>query len=222
MENYVNEETYKSGNKKIRIISLIILIITFSIGGFLVYKGFSKIKEVDNKYSDDSKAILEEKVASEKEKLESISKDLRDKGVTFNYSTKYTDVEAYTLMIITEALDPSKSNCSFDEYKSNNNTKDYCSYVNELKDLNNDHNKSFDKDDSIPLFMFGGFIIIAGLMMGISTYMFSKQRGIMAYQAAAGMPIANEATEKIAPSLGKIGEEVAKGIARGKDDGRNK
>lgn len=77
-----------------------------------------------------------------------------------------------------------------------------------------------DKADSaIPLFMFGGFILIASCMISGSIFMSTKQRELLAYHAQQIRPVAQEGIEKMAPSAGVAAKEIAKGIKEGlKDD----
>lgn len=190
MENkeYLTEERYQKTNKKIIIISLMILLIGLSIGGFLVYNGIAK---PNSSKVDSLQKVLEEK-----------KKNLEDKGIVYDDFAKYTDGEAYDLKIITDALDPSFSHCEFDEYKNNSNTKEYCAAKNSISD--------FNCTSSI---MFGTFIIIASCMFSGVLYMNTKNREMAAYRAQQMMPIAQEGMEKMAPTIGKVGKEIAEDMA---------
>ena len=80
--------------------------------------------------------------------------------------------------------------------------------------------EQLDKAESaIPLFMVGGFILIASCMISGSIFMSTKQRELLAYQMQQMRPIAQEGIEKMAPSTGVAAKEIAKGIKEGlKDD----
>ena len=106
------------------------------------------------------------------------------------------------LKIITNALDPSFNHCAFDEYKSNDITKEYCSLKNSKSD--------FSKSQNIAL---GIFIIITTCMISGSIYMISRQREITAFQLQQVMPVAQEGMEKMAPTIGKIGKEITDEMA---------
>lgn len=190
MENkeYLTEERYQKTNKKIIVVSLMILLIGLSIGGFLVYNGIAKPNS--------------SKVDSLQKTLEEKKKNLEDKGIVYDDFAKYTDGEAYDLKIITDALDPSFSHCEFDEYKNNSITKEYCAAKNSIS--------GFNCTSSI---MFGTFIIITSCMFSGVLYMNTKNREMAAYRAQQMMPIAQEGIEKMAPTIGKVGKEIAEDMA---------
>lgn len=185
-KEYLNEERYQKTKGKIKYIILVIFIIGLALGGFLIYKGVSSTN-ISSKA--ELKAELEEKKA-----------ELEEKGIVYNPFATYTDKEEYDLKIITEALDPSFNNCSFDEYKNNDLTKEYCSA--------NSATSNFSK---MSYLMFGGFVIIASCILCGGLYLnLVKRREILAYTAQQVMPVAQEGIEKMAPSIGKVAGEIAK------------
>ena len=187
-KEYLNEERYQKTKGKIKFIILVIFIIGLALGGFLIYKGVSSTN-ISSKA--ELKAELEEKKA-----------ELEEKGIVYNPFATYTDKEEYDLKIITEALDPSFDNCSFDEYKNNDLTKEYCSA--------NSATSNFSK---MSYLMFGGFVIIASCILCGGLYLnLVKRREILAYTAQQVMPVAQEGIEKMAPSIGKVAGEIAKNI----------
>lgn len=187
-KEYLNEERYQKTKGKIKYIILVIFIIGLALGGFLIYKGVSSTN-ISSKA--ELKAELEEKKA-----------ELEEKGIVYNPFATYTDKEEYDLKIITEALDPSFDNCSFDEYKNNDLTKEYCS--------TNSATSNFSK---MSYLMFGGFVIIASCILCGGLYLnLVKRREILAYTAQQVMPVAQEGIEKMAPSIGKVAGEIAKNI----------
>ena len=195
-KEYLNEENYQKTKGKIKSILLIIFIIGLALGGYLIYKGVSGSS---NNNKAELKAELEEK------KLQ-----LEEKGIVYNPFATYTDKEEYDLKIITEALDPSFNNCSFDEYKNNDLTKEYCSV--------NSATSNFSK---MSYLMFGGFVIIASCILCGGLYLnLVKKREILAYTAQQVMPVAQEGIEKMAPSIGKVAGEIAKNIKN--PDGEDK
>ena len=226
-KEFLTEENYKKGKKKLILLALIVLIIGLTIGGLLLFKGISNSKKVNDTYTEENKQTkinsLNQQITREKTNLETKKTGLISKGVTS--SSKYDSGEAYDLYIITKALDPSFSYCSFDEYKNNSLISNYCSLKNQLRELER-ANYSFEKDwnnfDSIPFYMFGAFIIISTLMIYGSVYMFAKRREIVSFTAQQVMPVAQEGIEKMAPTVGKATEEVAKGITKGIKEGLNK
>ena len=118
---YLNEEKYQKTEKKLTVIAVLILVIGLCIGGFLIYRGIAKPGSAK---VDELRAGLEKKKA-----------ELESKGVQYSDFAKYTDGEAYELKIITNALDPSFNHCSFEEYKNNSITKDYCKAKNSNGDM---------------------------------------------------------------------------------------
>lgn len=229
---YLNEERYLKTKNKITLGAVIVLVIGLLIGGSLITTGIIKIQKNNYKYSDKYKDLVNEKIGSERKILQDKKKVLEDKGLTYSPFISYDKGEEYDLKVITDVLNPSFDYCLSDEYKNNYLTKDYCAYKNELKELNS-FNKEFDSFESIPLFMIGGFIIIATLMISGSIYLSTKRREMLAYQAQQIMPVGKEIIEEVAPTVGKAGSaiakemapaygEIAKEISKGIKEGLNK
>lgn len=245
--NYLNEQKYQKTKSKISLIALIILLLGLGFGIFLISTGLENKKKNDTKYSEENiqNQINEvnKKIETEEKTLKEKKSELEDKGITYSAFTTYNDGESYELKIITNAMDPSFNHCAFDEYKNNTLTKEYCSLKAEIKKLettNVEFDKKFNSSKYIPYFMFGGFVIIATLMISGSIYMITKRREIMAFSTQQVMPIAQEGIEKmtptmakvvedmsptmkkiakdIAPAYGEIAKEITKGIKQGKKD----
>ena len=197
-EELLNEGKFQKTKNKLRIIILVIWLIFIALGIFLIYKGLGN-------NSSDKLLSIENKLKEQKESLEA-------SGLKYNTFATYSDGDLYNLKIITEVLDPSFSYCSFDEYKNNSITSEYCS----LKSSNS----SFAKTSFL---MFGGFIIIASSMFcGVLYLSIIKRREIMAYTVQQVMPVAKEGIDKISPTIakatGNIAKEVTKGIKEGLKD----
>ena len=190
---FLNEEKYQKTEKKITIIALLILVIGLCIGGFLIYNGVAK---------PGTSKVEELKVALEAKKSE-----LESKGVRYNEFARYTDGDEYSLKVITKALDPSFSNCSFDEYKNNSLTKDYCAAKN-----------STGFFASSVFILLGVFVCILTCIISGSTFMIAKRRKMLAFQVQQVMPVAKEGIEEMAPTAGKAAEEIARGIKKGFKD----
>lgn len=274
-KEYLTEENYERGKKKLKIVAIIVFVIGLLIGGSLITVGILKQSKTNSNYSEDTikklqndieveKVNLETKKTElegkrdealrvEKQNLENKKQELISKGIKYDNFTKYDNGESYDLKIITNVLDPSFNYCAFDEYENNGLTKDYCllsnnkdedsisisiiervlntnlsycigdamsntytshycSLVSQLNDKS-DFNKEFDSYDSIPFYMIGGFIIIASCMIAGSIYMTTKQREILAFHTQQVMPVAQEGMEKMAPTIGKTGANIAKEMA---------
>lgn len=155
--NYLNEEMYQKNVKKIKEISLIILLIGILIGGSVIAVGVSKQFKINSKYSQENKEKLKKQIETEKKSLETkkveleskrndeleiekknienYKKELEAKGVEHKIIANYDAGEVYDLYIVTKVLDPSFDYCSFDEYKNHKLTSKYCSIYK-----NNDEN----------------------------------------------------------------------------------
>ncbi len=73
------------------------------------------------------------------------------------------------------------------------------------------------------LFAIGGFLIGPGFLLTfvglIMRFVIGNRREITAYTTRQVMPVAQEGIEKMAPTIGKAGGSIAKGIARGIKEG---
>ena len=140
--------------------------------------------------------------------LEEKRNELISKGIEYDESSEYTDGEKYDLYIITNALDPSFSNCEFAEYKNNSITKDYCAAKNSISEFSN--------RTSI---MFGAFICITTFMIFVSVLTFAKRRHILAFTTQQTMPVAKESIDEMAPTIGNAAGSIAKDITKGIKNG---
>lgn len=194
-EELLNEGKFQKTKNKLRIIILVVWLIFIALGIFLIYKGLGN-------NSSDKLLSIENKLKEQKESLEA-------SGLKYNTFATYSDGDLYNLKIITEVLDPSFSYCSFDEYKNNSITNEYCSLKNS--------NSSFAKTSFL---MFGGFIIIASCMFcGVLYLSIIKRREIMAYTVQQVMPVAKEGIDKISPTIAKVTGNIAKEVTKGIKEG---
>lgn len=86
----------------------------------------------------------------------------------------------------------------------------------QLTDLEMD---KFDKENNKSYIgFFGGVAFVVVLFGGIagSLYFIAYRRNITAFTVQQTMPIAQEGLQEIAPTLGKVSEEIYKGIRKGK------
>ena len=147
-KEFLTEENYERGKKKLKMIAIIVLVIGLLIGGSIITVGILKQSKTNSNYSEDTikklqndieaeKVSLETKKTElegkrdealrvEKQNLENKKQELISKGIKYDNSTKYDDGESYDLKVITNALDPSFNYCAFDEYENNVITRDYC------------------------------------------------------------------------------------------------
>jgi hypothetical protein len=227
----LNEERYQRSKRKIKSISIIILIIGILLGSLVILRGLKEHLTVNFKYSDKHLAEVKEEYNKEKEVLGAKKKALLEKGVQFSYFAKNTDGDAYDLMMIVTVLEGNR--CGFNEYKRYELTQKYCEIENELNDLSDrDFNKSFAGANSLKYYMIGGFVIFTFGMVAFYLYINSKQREILAFHAQGLMPLAEESAdklsdisasmmEKMAPAMGRVAKEIAKGAKEGEEEVEN-
>lgn len=244
-EVYLDEKRYLKSKKKLIFCALIILVIGIALGGTLIAIGLFKQRKVNANYSEANKESLSNKLEREKqslisskEKLEEEIKPVEDEikslerenftGFDDAYYQRQDKIEELEKSIseskknisaIETALADSMSACAFDTTTNNSYTKEYCSIKNSLEDVSSSFNKEFDSHNSIPYYMFGGFIIAASLMISVSIYTFAKRREILAFSAQQVMPVAKEGIEKMTPTVSKSVEEITRSVKKGlKDD----
>ena len=183
MENneYLNEEKYQRTKKKINNIAKIVLLIGILIGVSLIMKGINYQKDINEKYSDETKLSITEQIENEKQNLETKKLQIEQKGIKYDSFAKYTDGEAYDLKLIVNVLDPSFSYYRFDEYKNNPITAKYCLLKEQLNEVNNEFNIGFETSKGLPFYMFGGFIILTSCMISFAITMITKRREITAF-----------------------------------------
>ena len=196
MENkYLNEERYQRGKKKLILISLIILILGIILGSGLILMGIEK----KNTVKIESQTRLTE---IEKEKSE----------LNAQITSKNYECDSLNMM------DP---NWYSDVNKCNSESMELTKKLNDLKseefDLKNNDGEAYNL-----LCVLGGMVILAGCGISFVIFMFTKRREIMAFSAQQVMPVAKEGIETMAPTIGTVGKEIAKGISEGirnaKDD----
>ena len=205
----LNEERFQKNQKAVTLVAIIVLIIGLCLGVGLIISGKNKAT------TKTTTEVSTTSLAEEKTKLETRKTELKAKGITA--SSNYEDGEAYELYLITRALDPSFPNCNFDEYKNSSVTSSYCKAYKAQNDTT--YNDDTSKYEAAPYYMYGGIIIFVTLMLSGSIFVFAKGRSIMAFETQQVMPVAQEGIEKMAPTLGNAGSEIAKEISKGIKEG---
>ena len=191
---------------------------------------------------DVEKENLQNKLVQIKNDLSTKKQTLLDKGIkessNYNDGEAY---DLYILDNVLDPQYHSHY-CSLDGYKDNDLTKDYCTLYNvinekehnyvcenndiiekyctlktELSDLRYNKNNPVETESEsfvhIPLIMIGFFVTIASLMAKFMLFSVTHRREIAAYTAQQVMPLAQEGIEKMAPTVGKAGKEIAKEMA---------
>lgn len=219
---FPNEKKYQNTKTIFIILAILLLIIGFVVGGLIIKKGLNKKNDIYSKYTEENKQAqivsLNVQIKIAKSSLESKKVELIAQGL--QPSSNYEDNESYNLYIITNVLNPRLSNCSFDEYKNNELTSQYCNLIKQLEDtekLDIKYERKSESFSCIPYYMIGTFIILFSIMISILLFVTAKRREIIAFQAQQAMPVVKEGIEEISHALGKATKDVINNI---KDDNK--
>lgn len=248
-KEYLTEEQYQKTNKKLKNISITILIVGISIALLLITIGKIKSININKENQKIEKEIREnafktrennEKLISQLEiEIEELKNQERikeqeitqlnqeqskifseDRGFSNRYYEKENEINSKKYEL-EEITEKRRSN----ETEKSNLEFEQKKYDEESINSKIESSKinDFESENfyygAIPVIMFSSFI-------ALSIYITANHRKIMAYQVQQVMPIAKEGIEKMAPSLGKAGatisKEISKGIKEGlKDDDNN-
>lgn len=198
-EEFLNEEKYKKAKTKIVTIALIVFLIGVSIGGYLIGTGMKKSKELkEQQINSEAKARTQDDIQEEIDAINSSLATLKAKENQEFKANGFSE-EYYKLQNEINKMQSKVSNLETEIWKINSG---YGSVRN-----------SMNLQKYLPYYIFGGFIIIATLMISGSIYAFAKRREIISFTAQQVIPVAQEGIEKMAPTVGKAGGEVMKNIA---------
>lgn len=219
---FLNEKKYQNTKTIFIILAILFLIIGFVVGGLIIKKGLNKKNDIYSKYTEENKQAqivsLNVQIKIAKSSLESKKAELIAQGL--QPSSNYEDNESYNLYIINNVLNPSFNRCSFDEYKNNELTSQYCNLIKRLEDtekLDIKYKRKSESFSCIPYYMVGTSIILFSIIISISLFLIAKRREIIAFQAQQAMPVVKEGIEEISPALGKAAKDVINNI---KDDNK--
>lgn len=219
---FLNEKKYQNTKTIFIILAILLLIIGFVVGGLIIKKGLNKKNDIYSKYTEENKQAqivsLNVQIKIAKSSLESKKAELIAQGL--QPSSNYEDNESYNLYIINNVLNPSFNRCSFDEYKNNELTSQYCNLIKQLEDtekLDIKYKRKSESFSCIPYYMVGTSIILFSIIISISLFLIAKRREIIAFQAQQAMPVVKEGIEEISPALGKAAKDVINNI---KDDNK--
>lgn len=219
---FLNEKKYQNTKTIFIILAIFILIIGFVVGGLIIKKGLDKKNDIYSKYTEENKQAqivsLNVQIKIAKSSLESKKVELIAQGL--QPSSNYEDNESYNLYIINNVLNPRLNRCSFDEYKNNELTSQYCNLIKQLEDtekLDIKYKRKSESFSCIPYYMVGTSIILFSIIISISLFLIAKRREIIAFQAQQAMPVVKEGIEEISPALGKATKDVINNI---KDDNK--
>lgn len=219
---FLNEKKYQNTKTIFIILAILLLIIGFIVGGLIIKKGLNKKNDIYSKYTEENKQAqivsLNVQIKIAKSSLESKKVELIAQGL--QPSSNYEDNESYNLYIINNVLNPRLNRCSFDEYKNNELTSQYCNLIKQLEDtekLDIKYKRKSESFSCIPYYMVGTSIILFSIIISISLFLIAKRREIIAFQAQQAMPVVKEGIEEISPALGKATKNVINNI---KDDNK--
>lgn len=230
-KQFLTEENYERGKKKVMRIALIILIVGVLLGGSLIVTGIIKTNEI-KKQNEQAAQQVEQNAAviqvdidkiqaqidqidlditnlqNEKSKLQNEQSKIfqEDRVFSDRYYAKDEEITAKRNEISAKQSEKSKLQSSLDDYET------------ELWELDSG-NDDTPISKYIPLYMFGGFIIVVSGMIALSIYMFGKRREIIVFTAQQVMPVAQEGIEKMAPTVGNAAGSIAQAITKGIKDG---
>lgn len=74
----------------------------------------------------------------------------------------------------------------------------------------------------IYLWVSSGFVFLLTTATVGALYVWIYQRNIKSFEIQSTMPIAQESLDTLAPTIGKVGEEIAKGISKGRSEETSK
>jgi len=195
-KEFLTEEIYQKTKNKISKIAIIILVVGLLIGGSLITVGIVKSLNKNNNSIEEvrSESEIQQEIDLLNNQLIPLKADKNSEFQNNGFSVEY-----YRLQTEIDKLQREISSLNQELWKVKNNIDSSDSIKNKV--------------NVVPYFMFGGFIIIATGMISLSIYMTTKQRELLAFQAQQVMPIAKEGMEKMAPTIGKVGKNLAKEMA---------
>lgn len=221
-KEYLNEEKYQKTKNKISVIGKVVLTILWTVGLGLISIGIFNIIKYNDKDAlkqEEAKLVkiqeeLEQKVNPIEDEIKKLDRDKYDTNNSeeryaiedrIEELTKSIERERKQLELIEGAIDEFDTQCGFSDYREYELVSTYCDYreLNEMK--------------IIPFIIPGIFISFLSFGLTMMFIMTTKRREIMAYGMQDMRPLAEEGAEKMAPTAGKVAEEVAKGIKKGLD-----
>ena len=245
-KEFLTEENYEKGKKKLKTIALVILIVGWVIGGSLIATGLIKsnklkkqneqvVEQVEETNNSRTASEVQSDIDSVQEQIDTLETEItklgrertrifeEDRGFSDRYYAKEDEIEE-------KQKEMTKLQTQLAEYTTE--LWQINSGYNDVKNRIDGSRNVFSTAKYIPYYMFGAFIIIASCMISGSIFMFTKRREILAFTAQQVMPVAQEGIEKAAPTIGKAGAsiakemapvygDIAKGIAKGIKEGIN-
>lgn len=180
--------------------------------------------EAEKQQSAVSKAELESQIEALEAQKNTLSKQQTNEFLSRGFSEKYYDLKAQMDAISRDIskirdeiwdIDRRVSEIDNEIRKISNGWYDPTSEINVKSEKSEiEWEKSAAKRSgffAIPIIMFS--LMAGGILLATA-----NRRGMMAFQAQAMMPVANEGLGNIAPTLGRAAEQIARGFKRGMSD----
>ena len=229
----LNEERYQKNKKKLKTVSLCVLIIGLLIGGGLIVTGVVKTNEVkkenerivekiEQKYDSRTSVQVQRELTSEitslQQKADALEKEItalgaektkifmgeENSGFSDSYYAKDNEIKE-------KRKELSTVETKIRTYKSELSNIKSGAYESKKKSEISQETKAVDQYDM--LYALGGMIMLMSCSISGGIYMVSKRREIMAFQTQQIMPVAQEGMEKMAPSVAKVGKAMAEEMA---------
>lgn len=219
-KEYLNEEWYQSVKKKITRISLVIFLVGIVIGGSLIGYGIykqSNAKKVNDERYKEAYKQSKESVAKAESRLTEIENEIS----TLNNEYNAKNQECDSLDMTASDWYTKVNQCHRDASAIKTKINDLESEQFQLK--NADYTVYYDKINSnkyiIFYFLGAGVFVMFGIA-ALVVYVIAKKREITAFTIQQSMPVAKEAIDKMAPTVGSAAGEIAKGITEGIEEGK--
>lgn len=231
---YLSEENYQKIKKKLLRISLVILIIGSLIGFSLIGIGLIKTNEIKKQNEQVVHQIEQSYQARTVEEIQSDIDTIQNQIDILKTEISNLEIEQSKIF-----RDDGFSDSYYDkdlEIKSKKSEKAKLqdkldSYEDELWKVQSGYNNTEIKlkisqntistAKYVPLYVIGGFIIIASCVIAFSIYMFAKRREISAFTVQQVMSIAQEGIDKMTPTIANAKGTIAKNISKGIKEGLN-
>lgn len=209
-KQYLTEKNYQKGKRILIIISVLVLIVGLTMGGFLIYKGADYKENVNYKINNQEKKDKQE-LSEIKEKKSELSEKISAK-----------DYECASLDINSENYFQENNKCQGESDVLKSELLELKTKEVDLTNKDYNFDKEFDSFDSYIYFGVGIFIIILAFIISILIIIFAKKREITAFTMQQTMPLAQEGIEKMTPTIGKAAGTIARDITSGINDGVSK
>lgn len=229
MENkkYLTEENYEKGKKIILKIAITILVIGIVIGISLIVAGILKINSTSENSSNNT--TIEEDAMTEEEidlKIAEIDNQINEINQNLN-SLKAEKSQEFMANGFSEKYYEIDSEIETENKKISDLNQEKFILESEKQLTNNGFIDDFEEGgpENLASKGFGGMMIMGGVMVLIFTalisgklFMIYKRREILAFTAQQVIPVAQEGIDEMAPAIGNVAKEVAKGISSGIKD----